>query len=135
MRNMASNEKIMLVFGNIRVTAQLLWEEAPKTCASIWDALPLEGTVNHARLAGDELMFPTRIYIDPENQSKAQKTGNISYWPDRMSICIFYGPTEGVGLTNVFAKVTSDIEVLKSIGDDIWKRQGKRMRIERGEVK
>ena len=135
MSNTSSNKNIVLVFENTQVTARLLWEEAPKTCSSIWDSLPLEGTVNHARLAGDELMFPTRIYIDPEHQSKAQNTGNIAYWPDRMSICIFYGSTGGVGLTNVFAEITGDIEELKAIGDKIWKKQGKSMCIERGEEK
>ena len=106
------------------IRARLLFDEAPVTAAAISDLLPLSGTVNHARLAGDELMFPIRTYIGPENQSKAQKAGNIAYWPDRMIIAMFYGDTGGVGLTNVFAKVTSDLESFRRAGDHVWKNQG-----------
>lgn len=114
-----------------QIRATLLLDEAPVTASAIRDLLPLSGTVNHARLAGDELMFPIRTYLGPENQSKAQKAGNIAYWPDRMIIAMFYGDTGGVGLTNVFARVVpEDMEAFRRAGDFVWKNQGVELRIE-----
>ena len=121
---------IVISVAGEEIHARLLFDEAPLTAAAISDLLPLSGTVNHARLAGDELMFPIRTYIGPENQSKAQKAGNIAYWPDRMIIAMFYGDTDGVGLTNVFAKVTSDLESFRRAGDHVWKNQGVELRID-----
>ena len=112
------------------IPARLLLEEAPNTTGVIAGLLPLSGTVNHARLAGDELMFPIRTYIPPENETKAQVAGNIAYWPDRMIIAMFYGNTEGVGLTSLFAKVTGNLEGMRRAGDVVWKDQGAELRIE-----
>ncbi len=114
-----------------QIRATLLLDEAPVTASAIRDLLPLSGTVNHARLAGDELMFPIRTYLGPENQSKSQKAGNIAYWPDRTIIAMFYGDTGGVGLTNVFARVVpEDMEAFRRAGDFVWKNQGVELRIE-----
>ena len=112
------------------IPARLLFEDAPQTANAISALLPLAGTANHARLAGDELMFPIRTYIPPENQSKAQKAGNIAYWPDRMIIAMFYGDTDGVGNTNVFARVTGNLEGFRRAGEVVWKEQGAELRIE-----
>ena len=121
---------IVIKVAGEEIRARLLFAEAPVTAGAIYDLLPLSGTVNHARLAGDELMFPIRTYLGAENQSKAQKAGNIAYWPDRMIIAMFYGDTGGVGLTNVFARVTDDMEAFRRAGDYVWKNQGVELRIE-----
>lgn len=123
---------IVIKVAGEEIRAVLLLDEAPATASAIRDLLPLSGTVNHARLAGDELMFPIRTYLGPENQSKAQKAGNIAYWPDRMIIAMFYGDTGGVGLTNIFARVVpDDMESFRRAGDFVWKNQGVELRIER----
>ena len=123
---------IVIEVAGERIRATLLFDQAPVTANAIYDLLPLSGTVNHARLAGDELMFPIRTYLGPENQSKAQRAGNIAYWPDRMIIAMFYGDTGGVGLTNVFARVAAeDMEAFRRAGDHVWKNQGVELRIER----
>jgi hypothetical protein len=111
------------------IPVALLREHAPLTCEAILSSLPLEGTANHARLAGDEIMFPVRTYIGPENQAKAQQTANVAYWPDRMMICVFYADTAGVGNTNIFGQVTGNLEGLRRAGEHVWKNQGARMRI------
>ena len=123
---------IVIKVAGEHIRARVLFDEAPVTASAIYDLLPLSGTVNHARLAGDELMFPIRTYLGPENQSKAQEAGNIAYWPDRMIIAMFYGDTGGVGLTNVFARVAADdMEAFRRAGDFVWKNQGVELRIER----
>ena len=129
------NADIVIKVAGEEIRATLLLDEAPVTASAIRDLLPLSGTVNHARLAGDELMFPIRTYLGPENQSKAQTAGNIAYWPDRMIIAMFYGDTGGVGLTNVFARVApEDMEAFRRAGDFVWKNQGVELRIERAPV-
>ena len=123
---------IVIKVAGEQIRATMLFEEAPATASAIYDLLPLSGTVNHARLAGDELMFPIRTYLGPENQSKAQEAGNIAYWPDRMIIAMFYGDTGGVGLTNIFARVAADdMKAFHRAGDFVWKNQGVELRIER----
>src|SRR5579862_1858714 len=127
--DVASSRTIEIELAGERIPVALLTEEAPKTCEAILQALPLQGTANHARLAGDEIMFPVRTFVPPENQSKAQQVGNVAYWPDRMIVCIFYGETEGVGPTNVFGRVSGNFEGLARAGDAVWKKQGAVMRI------
>ena len=122
--------EIVIKVAGEEIPARLLFDAAPNTAGVIAGLLPLFGTVNHARLAGDELMFPIRTYIPSENESKAQEAGNIAYWPDRMIVAIFYGKTEGVGLTNVFGKVTGDLDALCRAGEIVWKEQGAELRIE-----
>lgn len=39
----------------VRCTARLLTEQAPLTCAAVWDALPLQGEVYHAKYARNEI--------------------------------------------------------------------------------
>ena len=125
---------IVIKVAGEEIRATLLLDEAPVTASAIRDLLPLSGTVNHARLAGDELMFPIRTYMGPENQSKAQQAGNIAYWPDRMIIAMFYGDTGGVGLTNIFARVAADdMDAFRRAGDHGWKNQGVELRIERAD--
>ena len=70
------------------------------------------------------------LTVGVRNESKAQEAGNIVYWPDRMIIAIFYGKPEGVGLTNVFGKVTGDLDALCRAGEIVWKEQGAELRIE-----
>jgi hypothetical protein len=126
MRDVSTHE-VKIELGGVHVPVTLLVDDAPRTCGAILAACPLEGTVNHARLAGDEIMFPVRVEIPAENQSQGQAAGNVAYWPERMMICIFYGDTEGVGPTNVFGRVSGDLATLKEVGDTVWRKQGARM--------
>jgi hypothetical protein len=51
-------ERLELVFSNGgRLTATLLWNKAPETCAAIVEALPVTSELLHARYTGAHLYF------------------------------------------------------------------------------
>ena len=108
---------------NIESAADLFEGNAPKTCRAIWDALPVEGELNHAIWSGPEtyLMIDPSIRIGPDNQTVQTQAGEIGYytvpggqivdWPqDLAEIAFFYGrgarphmPTGPVAV-NLFAE-------------------------------
>lgn len=48
--------------------AELLDEDAPRTCEAVWKALPLQAKIMQARFAGEEMYFKTDIMGVPENE-------------------------------------------------------------------
>ena len=119
-----------------RVAADLLEEEAPKTCKLILSALPFENPVVHAKWAGEEIFIdgiPMPGTLDYENDTNAVVPGDVAccssisirhepHLADKgvTSLCIFYGiarPRTSVDLTldvNVFAKI-KDIKAITEI--------------------
>lgn len=110
------------------VTAEMLDEEAPKTCQMVWERLPFEQDLIHGRYSGMEL-FVLLDHPHPapaENQTQLPLPGEILYWyADDTSvtgggkpvaeICIIYG--RGVTLRgpegmpshgNLFARIPGD---------------------------
>ena len=93
------------------VKAKLLTEKNPKTCKTIWDALPLE--LNLTRW-GEELYGTIPVKMESENSQKECEVGDIGYWMDGRGFCIFFGPTPASSGTNnpvaatpvnIFAKI------------------------------
>ena len=106
------------------VLAELLTEEAPKTCAAVLKALPVKNKAVHAMWAGEEIFFDGFPLSEPlvfENETNDVEPGSLacisSYATRRFrkesitSFCIFYGksrPRKGLDQTvdvNVFAKI------------------------------
>jgi hypothetical protein len=65
-------------------TATLLHKEAPKTCSSILNALPIEGYLMHAVMSGNESALVFRgertVKLKPENWVYAWVPGDILYF-------------------------------------------------------
>ena len=64
------------------VTAEMLDEEAPKTCQMVWERLPFEQDLIHGRYSGMEL-FVLLNHPQPapaENQTQLPLPGEILYW-------------------------------------------------------
>ncbi|MBY8980051.1 MAG: DUF3830 family protein [Candidatus Lokiarchaeota archaeon] len=104
------NEKI----GQIK--AKLLTDKNPETCKSIWENLPFE--LNLSRW-GEELYGEIPISIEKENSQVDCEVGDIGYWPDGKSFCIFFGPTpvskdrkpKAASPVNIFAKIEGDAKL------------------------
>ena len=47
--------EVVLEQRGIRAVAELLDDEAPKTCQAVWEALPQSGPVYHAKWANNEI--------------------------------------------------------------------------------
>lgn len=134
-------EKLELIFDKGgRLTATLLWDKAPKTCAAIVKALqkePVTVRLLHAQYAGSELYFenfPTDEEIPFENTTlrmdedlfitNKHPGGILAFYvnPKVLSFCIVYGeivPRRFVDVEialNVFAEI-DDKEEAKRIGE------------------
>ena len=104
------NEKI----GQIK--AKLLTDKNPVTCKSIWENLPFE--LNLSRW-GEELYGEIPVSIEIENSQVDCEVGDIGYWPDGKSFCIFFGPTpvskdrkpKAASPVNIFAKIEGDAKL------------------------
>ncbi len=60
------------------------------TALLLWDKLPLKATVN---TWGEEIYFEVPVKADKENALSVVEEGDIAYWPEGSSFCIFFGQT------------------------------------------
>ncbi len=113
-------KKIRIIVDDISAVAEL---SNSKTSEAIWDALPIENTVN---TWGEEIYFeiPVKSALD-ENAKEVVEKGDLGYWPSGRAFCIFFGPTpasEGdeirpASAVNIVGKVSGDVEMFKSVQD------------------
>ena len=73
--------------------AELLWNKAPKTCAAIVDALPIETYCWHGRNSGSEALLVTPSLIShlpqdaTENGTTEHKLGNVLFGYEPAGFC------------------------------------------------
>ena len=113
-------KRIRIIAGDVSVVAELL---NSKTSDAIWDALPIENTVN---TWGEEIYFeiPVKSVLDDTAKEVVEK-GDLGYWPTGKAFCIFFGPTPAsqgdeirpASAVNIVGKVEGDVKVFKSIRD------------------
>ncbi len=123
-------KKIRIITGKVSVVAGL---SSSKTSDAIWDALPIENTVN---TWGEEIYFeiPVKSTLD-ETAKEVVEKGELGYWPTGKAFCIFFGPTPAsqgdeirpASSVNIVGKVECDVDVFKSIQD------GENIKLERAE--
>ena len=76
--------EIVIVGRNVSAVAKLLTEEAPRTCAAVWDELPITGDAYHAKWAGKELYTlvpPLKTDPGKENATITPIPGDVLYIP------------------------------------------------------
>ncbi len=113
-------KEIRIITGEIYAVAEL---SSSKTSDAIWDALPIENTVN---TWGDEIYFeiPVKSTLD-ETAKEVVEKGELGYWPTGKAFCIFFGPTPAsqgdeirpASAVNIVGRVEGDVDVFKSIRD------------------
>ncbi|MFM9983686.1 MAG: DUF3830 family protein [Flavobacteriales bacterium] len=118
-------------------------EEAPITCSAFDELLPFEKTFLHARISGQEIWTDkaSPLNIIQENASVFTEPGEVVYGPLKpkrasTSNCmgIYYGPGKGLDACNIFACVLNeDKELLKILGEEIWKKGEQLVRFEKWE--
>jgi hypothetical protein len=104
--------------------AELLWDQAPVTCAAVVSLLPIQGIVHQAIYSGSEsvMRLPTLLKLEKENATWDVKRGDLAFtWlaadssykvtEDFAELCWFYDhdarPSmwEGPVAVNVFARI------------------------------
>src|SRR5436189_1875843 len=104
---------IQAIFDSQTVEIELFDDLAPKTCQKIWESLPVQGVLNHVKIAGDEVMVKIPYFVDElENPVIPQEAGNVCTFEPRQTICFFYDSVPGIGPANLFGKITNGLDSL-----------------------
>jgi hypothetical protein len=98
------------------IELELLEDEAPGICAALRSRLPLDGTMVHAKFAGEETIVMVPFFAEQENPKLDVVAGDVGYYPGRQTICLFYGETRPFGEVSSFARVRSNLEGLARCG-------------------
>lgn len=61
------------------------------TAQDIIKNLPIEGTV---KKWGDEIYFDIGIKLSSDGKTLDVDVGDVAYWPEGKSLCVFFGPTQ-----------------------------------------
>ena len=139
--------EITLKKRGISCVARLLDKKAPRTCEAVWNALPQEGEVYHAKYASNEIYTLVPAFAPeepgPENCSMVPAAGDVMYFtldsglqlPVRsesgapvIDLAVFYdrdnlllspkmGPTPG----NVFATIIKNGDAMRDGGNSVWR--------------
>lgn len=83
---------------------------------------PFKSTAN---LWGDEVYFELPVRLKLEGEKKVMEIGEVAYWPEGNSLCLFFGPTpisrddKPIAYSNVkpLGKILQGLEHLKKVED------------------
>ena len=103
---------------DVSVAADLLEAEAPRTCALIWERLPVQGRLIHGMYSGPELfiVLPGFPGIETENQVQRALPGDVGYWHNDAGIHAS-APREVAELVFVYDR---GVSIKGSDGSDSW---------------
>ncbi len=86
------------------------------------NALPFEG---RAAKWNEEVYFETPVKMGSEKAKNKVEVGTMAYWPMGSALCIFYGPTDPYSPVNVVGKITSNLEMFRTL------KSGTKIRVEK----
>lgn len=141
--------EIALERRGVRAVAEMLDDEAPKTCQAVWDALPVTAGTYHAKWANNEIfvLVPPFAETEPgrENATVFPIPGDLCYFfippgaaapaelraqCDRtglIDLAVFYGRNnyllgpEGHMPGNVFATITEGLKAFAAASQDAFR--------------
>jgi hypothetical protein len=96
--------------------------QSPMTVDNLAKALPFEGRAARWK---EEVYFETPVKHGSEKPRAKVEVGTIAYWPMGSALCIFYGPTDPYSPVNVVGKITSNLELFRTL------KSGTKIRVEK----
>jgi hypothetical protein len=116
-KGQAMTRIIHIGIGKVEAIAEL---NNTRVAQVIWEALPFKA---EAELWGEEIYFPIPVYSELEDGQINVKIGDLGYWPQGNSFCIFFGPTpisqkdeiRPVSAVTVFGRIIGDATIFKSV--------------------
>jgi hypothetical protein len=115
---------LLIRVGGTTARATLLEDVAPKTCEVIKREMPLEGCLHHAKICDNEVFFQVPFFIDNPENLQIPGSGDIGFWNVRQTICIWYDEMEPLGPTNLFARITVNLEGFRREVRKTWLAPG-----------
>lgn len=101
---------------------ELIRFTSPMTVDNLANALPFEGRAARWK---EELYFETPVRMGTEKAKSSVEVGTLAYWPMGSALCIFYGPTQPYSPVNVVGKITSNLEMFRTV------KSGTKIRVEK----
>ena len=101
---------------------ELIRFQSPITVDNLTKALPFEGRAARWK---EEIYFETPVKLGSEKAKSKVEIGTIAYWPMGSALCIFYGTTQPYSPVNVVGRVTSNLDLFRTV------KSGTKIRVER----
>jgi len=108
--------------GNGEAGGELIRFHSPMTVDNLAKALPFEGRAARWK---EEVYFETPVKMGTEKAKSKVEVGTMAYWPMGSALCIFYGQTDPYSPVNVVGKITSNLEMFRSL------KSGTKVRVEK----
>ena len=108
--------------GGGEAEGELIRFYSPMTVDNLARALPFEG---RAAKWKEEVYFETPVKMGTEKAKSKVEVGALAYWPMGSALCIFYGPTDPYSPVNLVGKITSNLEMFRSL------KSGTKVRVEK----
>ena len=121
------SKQLLITLGGKVFHARLLDDKAPRTVGELEKAGKFTSVVFSAKVCSNEITWNTPVgdidYL--ENETFQQTPGNIVFFPAWGAICVFFGPTEPVGLCTKFAEIRpEELDDFVNEGSKVWFEQG-----------
>jgi len=108
---------IRIKAGTIQVRVEL---NNTRTARALLGILPVKATAN---TWGDEVYFDVPLTAEIEDGKQVVEMGDVAYWPDGPSLCLFFGRTpasrgdeiRAASPVTVVGRIVGDPRVLKSV--------------------
>jgi hypothetical protein len=126
------SRQIIVTLGGVEAIADMFEDRAPKTCAAVWDALPISETINHANFSGEEVSCPTfGLMWEKEHQLYDNQPGDLGYFVQGPAICIYYGALRVISPGNVFGRIVTNLPAIQEMARRSWREPGIRIELRR----
>ncbi len=112
----------LIVEGYGEAEAELVRFQSPMTVDNLAKALPFEGRAARWK---EEVYFETPVKMGAEKAKSKVEVGMMAYWPMGSALCVFYGPTQPYSPVNVIGKITSNLEMFRTL------KSGTKIRVEK----
>ena len=112
----------LIAEGHGEAEGELIRFQSPMTVDNLAKALPFEG---RAAKWKEEIYFETPVKIGSEKAKPKVEVGAMAYWPMGSALCVFYGPTDPYSPVNVVGRITSNLEMFRTL------KSGTKIRVEK----
>lgn len=121
-------KKLKITLGGESYLADLLWDDAPKTCEAFVAACPFESRMFSAKICDAEVTYPVPGAIADfdvmENPKFEEPAGAVVWYGMWSSVCIFFDVCEPFGTCDMFARICeADRERFADACRALWDQQ------------